>query len=168
MSGEYRDELAAAHARIAELEEKVRVLAEEVNAAPRPLEGHFPELEAEVVRLRKVAEPAASARRRERLTILGALLPLVGMLLMAFHYPVAATVCSVLFMLTIFMSTVVLTNRQKTNMRRLKDAEAKLLDARRIAELEAALAGTKLRVAPPEAEAVEEEEPDLERTARRH
>lgn len=157
MSGEYRDELAAAHSRIAELEEKVRALDEEAHPATRPLDGRFPELEAEVTRLRKAADPGKNAKQRTTLSIISAIFPLVGMVLTFLKLPVAATCCSVVF-IGFVVAGFRLTANLKRDTRLLKEAESKLGDARRIAELEQKLAGTQVRVAPaPEPEAAGDE-----------
>jgi hypothetical protein len=146
MSGEYRDELAAAHSRIAELEEKVRVLEEEARPSAGAFDGRFPELEREVTLLRQAADPARNARRRTQLSLTGAVFPFAGGILSYFHQPVFATVCSVLFLATIVWN-LSLVRSLKVSTARLAAAEKKLADARRIAELEGKLADVQTRVA---------------------
>lgn len=164
MSGEYRDELGAAHARIEELEQKVRVLEEDANPATRPRDGKFPELEAEVARLRKEADPQANARRRTQLSVVGAAFPLLGMVFTFLKLPLVAASCSVVFV-GLVIAGIVLATRLTTKSRELKEAESKLSDARRIAELESKLA--KVRVASPDDSVVDEVEGGAEAGVRR-
>lgn len=161
---EYRDELAAAHSRIAELEEKVRSLEEEKNPGARPADGRFPELEAEVARLREAANPTKNAKTRTTLSIISAFFPLVGMVLTFLKQPVLATCCSVVF-IGFVIAGFRLTSTLKRDTRLLKEAESKLGDARRIAELEQKLRespAAPVRVAPYEdPRTVESEEAEM-------
>ncbi|MBX3233100.1 MAG: hypothetical protein KIT84_13100 [Labilithrix sp.] len=146
MSGEYRDDLSAAHARIAELEEKVRALQEE--AAPKPLtpDGRFPELEEKVALLRRRAHEGNHARRRTILSLVGAIFPLLGMMFSFLHLPLVAAVCSVVF-ITFIVLNLSLAHTFKTAKKELAEAEAKLANALRIADLESRLAAKNVRVA---------------------
>jgi hypothetical protein len=157
---EYRDELAAAHARIAELEEKLRVLEEEARPASRPHDGRFPELEAAVTRLRAAADPTKNARKRTNLSIASAVFPLLGMVLTFLKLPILATCCSVIFMAFI-AAGFHLTSKLKKDTRLLHEAEAKLGDARKIAELEAKLTQVRVDVREP----LVEEDVESERRA---
>lgn len=155
MSGEYRDELAAAHARIAELEDKLRAATEEPAGKPRS-EGRFPELEARVAELRKATDEVAYNRRRTALSILGSVFPLGAGLFSYAYLPVPAAVCSIVFIMFIAYNAF-LARRLKTAKKELVEAEAKLGGALRIADLEEQLAARKVRVAPePEEESGDE------------
>lgn len=149
---EYRDDLTAAHARIAELEDKVRVLEEEARGAPTVMEGRFPELEGEIARLGVLTDPVRNAQVRTRLSWIGAAFPLLGMVLTFLHQPVAATAVSLMF--TVLLAyNFQLGRTLKARQRELAALEAKLADKRRIAELEGRLGAPdaeKVRVAAPE------------------
>jgi hypothetical protein len=157
MSGEYRDDLSAAHARIAELEEKVRALEEEAGKPAVVADGRFPELEAEVARLRGPADPLKNAQLRTRLTWISIVFPLLGMTFSFLHLPIFATFMSSLFLIAIVTNQVI-ARRLPTAKARLNAAEAKLTDARRIAELEQKLAETRVRIAAPAPPIQQEEE----------
>lgn len=142
---EYRDELAAAHARIAELEEKVHSLEDAARAEAEVWTGKFPELEAEVARRRERADPKKTEKKRATVAWVSAVFPLIGMTFTFLHLPLFATMCSGVFIALLVYNWIFLTRRMKENAAHLQDAEAKLHDAQRIAELETKLAA-KVRV----------------------
>ena len=143
MSGAYRGDLEAAHARIAELEGVVAGLKDQ---EARVLDGRFPALEAEVARLRGVADPVASARRRKRIAIFGAVCPFLGMIFSYAGLLAPAVLCGGMFVFSLAMALAE-SRYAKANDDLLAEAEKKLADARRIAKLERQLAETKVRVA---------------------
>lgn len=164
--GEYRDPLGAAHARIAELEEKVSSLEAERAASKRiPAPGQFPELDTKVEGLRIRTNEKLNAQRRMWLTWIGIAFPIASGIFSMMHLPIYSAIASVIFIALILLN---LRNqsRLKADKVLLAEAEKELADAHRIAELEAKLAETEQRVRvaeQAEAEPLSESESEPER-----
>lgn len=159
MADGYRDPLAAAHARIAELEEKIATLETERASTQFSAQGRFPELETKVAALKLRTDDTLAAQRRVWLTRIGILFPLLSAVFSFLHLPIYATVASVVF---IGMMLFNLRNQAvlKSDRKLLAEAQKELADAHRIAELESKLAEKeeRARVAP-EAEPLSDDEP---------
>lgn len=170
---DYRDELTAAHSRIAELEDKVAALEEGASRETAlamqhgVAEARFQELEADVERRRKDADPARAASLRLKFSVAGIVLALTGAGFSMAHLPLGSIFASGLFIFCI-LAGFLATAKLPENKRALLEAERRLADARSLARLEAqvqtmaAAPGERLRVeasAPPDEE---RERPDDE------
>ena len=169
MSGDYRDPLGAAHARITELEEKVATLEAERTQKQELPTGRFPELETKIEGLRLRTNDKLYATRSMFLNGIGIIFPLLGALLSYAHLPIYATLCSCLFLGMILLN-IRNSRRFAADKKRLVEVEKELADAHRIADLETRLAATEQRIRVGDEEARAEplsESDDAARTALR-
>ena len=147
MGADYRDDLTAAHARIAELEETVRALEAEALERPDPSAAvRFPELEAAVERARVPADAQRSARRLATLQLTSTAIPIAGLIFSLLHLPLLATCMSLIFIAAV-VAGFVMRARLKPAQLRLAETEQRLADARRVYLLEQKLAAaTEVRI----------------------
>lgn len=131
MQGDYRDDLAAAHARIAELEEKIGALEAELSKKSMPPDPEIQELEVAVALRRAAADPKRTAGLQAFLRTVGVALS-AGLLFLAAKGAMPPAVIAAIILFAVLLAQSILRRRLPKARRALADAERRLAEARRV------------------------------------